>query len=122
MSRVIRMAAGHSRHRPSAAYMARITTLRHYLHGDEHEKERGTFYCRACDLFLGIDHFSGGHPGTPWGDSHEEIHAQDRRAFLAGIRGGDYIPGVYRPEDAPNCVAGPTPPNVAPAQRQAEAP
>lgn len=33
------------------------TRTRYYLHQDEHETERDTFYCLRCNLFLRADHF-----------------------------------------------------------------
>lgn len=38
----------------SAPHAGRI---RYYLHEDEHETERGTFYCLRCQVFFRADHF-----------------------------------------------------------------
>jgi hypothetical protein len=107
MTGVTRMSRARSRFRPSAAYMARVHTLRCYVHGDQHETEAGTFYCKGCDLFLPADHFA---PDSCKSESvrqaggHRGLYLASRHSFAAAMRGGDFIPGAYRPDDAANVV------------------
>lgn len=90
--------------------MARVTTLRIHLHGDEHERDAGTYLCRVCDLFRPSSHFDSPHGHSANNSrphSHVEIYNEHRREFLTNMRRGKYIPGAYRPEAAPNCVVAP---------------
>jgi hypothetical protein len=59
-----------------------MTTLikpqKFYEHGDEHEAMLGTFYCAACDIFMGASHL-GGHPDDPI-DVRRHLEAAARAA------------------------------------------
>jgi len=43
---------------------------RYYLHGDESEDLRGTYYCKKCDVFYSSDHFAK----TCGGEAHASIY------------------------------------------------
>lgn len=103
------MSWARSRHCPSAKYLQRVTTARYYCHGDEDEREPGTYYCRRRDLFLGAEHF--GKPLKPWNigerpPTHHEQLQLDERAFHQSMAAGDFLPGTYRPKTPRNIVAG----------------
>jgi len=98
-----------SRHRPSLAYLARVSTARYYCHGDEREGEPGVYFCRRRDLFLGAAYFAEPLPPRNLGErppTHGELLRDDERAFYSALAAGDLLPGTYRPRQAPNIVSG----------------
>lgn len=91
---------------PSAAYMARVSTLRHYVHGDAIEDQPGAFYCRACDALRDADHFERPVCSPAWPHGHRELHRLEERDFYASLMAGQWIAGTYRPANASNCITG----------------
>jgi hypothetical protein len=90
------MSRERSRLRPPTAYLARVSILRYYVHGDEHETDHGTYFCRFRDLFLSPADFPIG------ARDHFRDYLDHLEAFRAAMHTGDFIPGTYRPNDAPN--------------------
>ncbi|MFT4047968.1 MAG: hypothetical protein QM661_14935 [Solimonas sp.] len=99
MTDIVRMSAERSRFSPSAAFLARVSTSRRYIHGDEHETARGTYYCCFRDLFLPEDAFRNS------AHDHHRQYLASLQAFRSDIEDGDFIPRVYRPSDASNLLS-----------------
>jgi uncharacterized protein YozE (UPF0346 family) len=72
---------------------------RHYVHGDLHETQPGTYYCALCDVFAPPQHFE------------EPAHIADRaRKYKHSLRAWTNAPNArnknyYRPVDAENIIA-----------------
>lgn len=72
---------------------------RHYLHGDQHEKDPSQYYCVRCDFFFEASHFGGWHKG-----------AGDADLYLASLERWNKQPARSRvrwtrPDSAPNILA-----------------
>lgn len=71
---------------------------RHYLHGDQHEEQLKSFYCRACDLFVAADHFAS--------DAHRDHGKRYFEALNTWNRGvARWKMPLRRAINAPNILA-----------------
>lgn len=80
---------------------------RHYVHGDQYERDSAKFYCVHCDDFVEDKHFGREHPGRA-----EERYFQSLEGWLRRSERGQT--DMRRPSDATNVLAA-----VAAAQRAA---